>query len=69
MSDVNIAQELITLWKTLESKGVTDETSVNAFTASLWAELVVRGLPASEQLSKQMGAALIEMQQLSDTNN
>jgi hypothetical protein len=62
MSEGNqLATELLTLWKTLEKHGVDGETSVSAFTSAMWAELVVRGMPASEDLMSRFNEVMPEL--------
>lgn len=56
-----LASELLTLWKTLEKHGVDGETSVSAFTSAMWAELVVRGMPASEDLIARFNEVIPEL--------
>jgi hypothetical protein len=56
-----LASELLALWETLEKHGVDGETSVSAFTSAMWAKLVVRGMPASEDLMSRFNEVMSEL--------
>jgi hypothetical protein len=65
MSDnVILASELLKLWREAERLGVEHETSVTAFTSAMWAELVSRGVHASDELVGLMESSVTEITEL-----
>lgn len=65
MSDnVILASELVKLWREAERLGVEHEASVTVFTSAMWAELISRGVHASDELVGLMEAAVVEITEL-----
>ena len=60
----DLANSLLALWDKAVSEGVDGDTSVNAFTSSMWAKLVVRGASSSEKLDRCMAEAVSELQDM-----
>lgn len=65
MSDsVSLAKHVVSLWRSVEDAGLEDVASVSAFTSAMWAELVSRGMAASDVLVQQMSTAAAELEGL-----